>query len=165
MKSDSMLSPTKTYIIETAAARPDGNIEPLPPNLRGGARAKVIEGLINKELAVRARDSLLITDAGYAAVGQKGPKPKGVSSTDILDQKDMGNTDAPCRPIRPGSKLAKIVECLREPGGATISQMMLSTNWQAHTIRGAISGMLKKKLGLNVVSTKGPEGERVYKIA
>lgn len=113
---------------------------------------------------MRSGDSLLITDAGYAAVGQEGPKPKGVSNTDIPDQKDAGNTDAHCRPIRSGTKLAAIIDCLQQPGGATISQMMLSTNWQAHTIRGAISGMIRKKLGLNVVSDKGPEGERVCRV-
>jgi hypothetical protein len=157
------LPPTQATVLKSAAARPDGNIEPLPPTLRGGARAKVIEGLINKGLAVCAGDSLLITDAGYAAVGQKALKPKGVSSTDITNLKDAGNTDAPCRAIRPGTKLAKIIECLRQPSGATIAQMMLGTGWQAHTIRGAISGVIKKKLGLNVVSAKGPEGERVYR--
>ncbi len=156
MKSDSMLSPTKTSIIEAAAARPDGNIEPLPATLRGGARTKVIEGLINKGLAVRAGDSLLITDAGYAAIGVDRSTSEGTHSA--------GTPGVTPRAIRPGTKLAEIIDCLRQPGGATIAQMMATSQWQAHTIRGAISGMIKKKLGLNVESAKRPDGERVYRI-
>lgn len=158
------LTSTQSTVLNSAADRPDGNIEPLPATLRGGARAKVIEGLIVRGLVVHNGDAYLLTVSGYAAVRQEGPKPKGVSNTDTLDQKDAGNTDTPCRTIRPGTKLAKVVECLRQPGGATIAQMMLGTGWQAHTIRGAISGMIKKKLGLNVVSDKRRDGERVYHI-
>ena len=41
---------------------------------------------------------------------------------------------------------------------------MKATSWQAHSVRGFISGTLRKKLGLNVVSTKGEDGERTYSI-
>jgi hypothetical protein len=54
---------------------------------------------------------------------------------------------------------------LQNPDGATIFQLMCCTGWQPHTIRGALSGMVRKKLGLNVVSTKAAGGERVYRIA
>ena len=128
-------------------------------------RAKVIEGLINKGLAVPAGGSLLITDAGYAAVRKECPKPKDVSSTDTPDQNDAGNTDATCRTIRPGTKLATIIDCLRQPSGATFAQMMANTSWQAHTVRGAISGMVRKKLGCQVLVEKGTDGQRAYRIA
>jgi hypothetical protein len=42
---------------------------------------------------------------------------------------------------------------------------MAATQWQAHTVRGAISGMVKKKLGYNVVSEKRADGDRIYRIA
>jgi len=53
--------------------------------------------------------------------------------------------------VRPGTKLAALVMALRRPQGATSLQLMLATGWQPHTLRGAISGMLRKKLGLTVV--------------
>ena len=51
---------------------------------------------------------------------------------------------------------------MRNPGGATIAQMMARTGWQAHTVRGAISGMVRKRLGYEVVTDKGADGQRVY---
>lgn len=67
-------------------------------------------------------------------------------------------------PIRPGTKLASLVMALHRPQGATSFQLMLATGWQPHTVRGAISGMLRKKLGLNVVLAHNDSGERVYRV-
>ena len=67
--------------------------------------------------------------------------------------------------IRPGTKLAAIIDAMRNPGGATIAQMMAGTGWQAHTVRGAISGMVRKRLGYEVVTEKGADGLRTYRIA
>ena len=64
-------------------------------------------------------------------------------------------------PVRPGTKLAALVMALRRPQGATSLQLMLATGWQPHTVRGAISGMLRKKLGLNVVLAHNDSGERI----
>ena len=55
---------------------------------------------------------------------------------------------------RAGTKQAKLIELLRRPEGATVEQIAKATGWQHHTIRGAISGALKKKLGLNVEATR-----------
>ena len=54
---------------------------------------------------------------------------------------------------------------LRRPKGATIEQMTAKTGWQAHSVRGAISGALKKKLGLSVTSETVEGRGRVYRIA
>ena len=62
---------------------------------------------------------------------------------------------------RAGTKQAQMIELLKRPEGATVEQIAEATGWQHHTIRGAISGALKKKLGLNVEATRtrevGPE--------
>jgi len=63
------------------------------------------------------------------------------------------------------SKQQRMIEMLRRSEGATIAQLGEAFGWQAHTVRGAISGALKKKLGLKVVSDKPEDGERVYRIA
>ena len=61
-------------------------------------------------------------------------------------------------------KIAKLVALLIQPGGASIASMMAATGWQAHSVRGALSGAIKKKLGFNVISEKTEAG-RAYRIA
>ena len=172
MTAQSKLTDNQTAIIKAAAGRPDGNIEPLPPNLRGGARTKVIEGLLAKGLVAGTDGHHLLTDAGYAAVGKHRPVPKGVQNTgapDALTKREpidaLQKLEATSRTIRPGTKLAAIIAAMRHPGGATIAQMMAGTGWQAHTVRGTISGMVKKRLGYEVVTEKGADGQRAYRIA
>ena len=62
------------------------------------------------------------------------------------------------------SKTSKVLELLKRPGGATAKDLMKATSWQAHSVRGFLSGTLRKKLGLTVASTKGDDGERHYSI-
>jgi DNA-binding MarR family transcriptional regulator len=66
---------------------------------------------------------------------------------------------------RAGTKQALMIDLLKRPEGATVEQPAAATGWQHHTIRGAISGALKKKLGLEVTSTKDGQGRRTYRIA
>jgi hypothetical protein len=65
---------------------------------------------------------------------------------------------------RQGSKTAKILELLKRSGGATLKELMKATGWQAHSVRGFISGTLGKKMGLTVASVKESDGERTYSI-
>jgi hypothetical protein len=57
-----------------------------------------------------------------------------------------------------------LVDLLTRADGATIAQIVAATDWQAHSVRGVMSGVLKKKLGLHITSTKSSGGERVYRI-
>jgi hypothetical protein len=163
MTAQTKLTDTQIAVLKAAAGRPGGNIEPLPANLRGGVRTKVIEGLLSRALIAAADGNHLLTDAGYAAVGKRRPVPKGVQKTDTPDA--LQKLEVTSRTIRPGTKLATIIDAMRHPGGATIAQMMAGTGWQAHTIRGAIFGMVRKRLGYAVVTEKGAEGQRAYRIA
>jgi hypothetical protein len=63
---------------------------------------------------------------------------------------------------RDGSKTAKVLDLLKRRNGATLKEVMKATGWQAHSVRGFISGTLGKKMGLTVVSTKAEDGERTY---
>ena len=65
---------------------------------------------------------------------------------------------------KPKGKIAQLTALLLKPEGATLAAMQAATGWQAHSVRGAISGSLKKKLGLDVTSEKA-DGVRVYRIA
>ena len=58
---------------------------------------------------------------------------------------------------RAGTKQALMIELLKRPEGATVEQIAAATGWQHHTIRGAISGALKKKLGLTIEATRTRE--------
>jgi hypothetical protein len=60
-------------------------------------------------------------------------------------------------------KIAVLVGLLQQPGGTTIEAMMAATGWQAHSVRGAISGSIKKALGIAVISEK-VDGVRTYRI-
>ena len=64
-----------------------------------------------------------------------------------------------------GSKLDVLITALRRPDGATIADLTEATGWQAHSVRGAISGNLKKKLKLEVTSDVVEGRGRVYRIA
>ncbi len=163
MTTEIKLTDTQTAILNAAAARADGNLEPLPPNLRGGARTKVIEGLLSRGLITESEGNHLLTDAGYAAVGKRRALPKGVQEIDTHDV--LQKLEVTPTTIRPGTKLAAIINAMRQPGGVTIAQMMAGTGWQAHTVRGAISGMVRKRLGYEVVAEKGADGQRAYRIA
>jgi hypothetical protein len=65
---------------------------------------------------------------------------------------------------REGSKKAIVLDMLKRPEGATLKEIMDVTSWQPHSVRGFISGSLTRKMGLNVESSKRPDGERAYRI-
>lgn len=162
-------------IILSAASQRDGHIAlPLPDSLRGGAAAKVIGAMLAKgfleEVEADMRNgepvwretgdghgvTLVATDTGLAAIGIE-PDSAEVKPTEDAAPK----TRAP----REGTKQATLIAMLRAPGGATIAEIMAATGWQSHTVRGAMSGALKKKLGLEVTSEKVEDQGRVYKIS
>ena len=86
-------------------------------------------------------------------VAPKKPRP--------AKQADHGNEASSARE---GSKKAEILALLRRVGGATLPELMAATDWQAHSVRGFLSGTLRKKMGLTVESAKRQDGDRVYSI-
>ena len=65
--------------------------------------------------------------------------------------------------LRADSKQAGVITMLRAPAGATIATMAGATGWQPHSVRGFLAGVVRKKLGLNLISEAGDAG-RVYRI-
>ncbi len=63
-----------------------------------------------------------------------------------------------------GGKTAQVLDLLKRSGGATLKELMKATGWQAHSVRGFLSGALGKKMGLTVTSTKATDGERRYSV-
>ena len=66
---------------------------------------------------------------------------------------------------RAESKQSQLIAMLKQPDGATIAEIAETLEWQVHTVRGAIAGALKKKLGLEVESEKVADRGRVYRLA
>ena len=65
---------------------------------------------------------------------------------------------------RDGSKAAKVLELLKRPDGTTLAELMKATGWQAHSVRGFLSGTVGKKLGFTIASSKADDGERTYSV-
>ena len=61
------------------------------------------------------------------------------------------------------TKHARVIAMLRKPAGTTIVAIMAATDWQQHSVRGFLAGVVRKKLGLNLVSDQTDKG-RVYRI-
>ena len=72
-------------------------------------------------------------------------------------------TNKPGRKPRSGTKQEKVLAMLRSKDGATLAAMMKVTGWQIHSVRGFLSGAVKKRLGLTITS-EVKDGERVYRI-
>ena len=174
MNSQTQLSATQAEILKVASYRPDGNIEPLPPALRGGARTKVIGGLLSRAL-IEARseggsERYVLTDAAFAAVGRQRKAPVAnsqdpeIDATVAKDVADVAANPAGKPRTRENSKQALVIEMLKRPEGATIRQICEATGWLAHTVRGTFAGAFKKKLGLNITSAKADGEERIYSL-
>ncbi|MDP2373281.1 DUF3489 domain-containing protein [Reyranella sp.] len=72
---------------------------------------------------------------------------------------------APVGESGPKTKLGQLEAMLRRPDGATIAQLSKALDWQVHSVRGAMSGALKKKQGLKITANKEEGQERIYRIA
>jgi hypothetical protein len=167
------LSDTQIIILSRAAQNEDRIALPLPDSLRGGAAAKVVNTMIAKGLIEEAdadmrkgepvwRETgdghgvtLIATDAGLAAIGIESEDANTVTKT----------APAPkALTPREGTKQAMLIAMLSRPNGATIEEVIAALHWAPHTIRGAMAGALKKKLGLEVTSEKVEHRGRVYKL-
>ena len=72
--------------------------------------------------------------------------------------------NAAASPVRRGTKTAKILQMLQRPDGASLTELTKATKWQAHSVRGFLSGAVKGKLRLKIKSTKRDDGTRAYRI-
>jgi Protein of unknown function (DUF3489) len=125
------------------------------------------------------RLTLVITDGGRQALGtlpdkgsktrtaeaksqQKGARRRTSRTTNASEPKMR--TKRSTTTARNGTKIALLIELLKRKAGTTIDEIAKATNWQRHSVRGAISGALKRKLGLTV-SSKAINGRgQVYRI-
>jgi hypothetical protein len=114
------------------------------------------------------------TDAVRKAVTKKarpaqrragGASQKARPARRVGPTKSAANARKDGRTARRGSKTAKILELLKRSGGATLKEIMKATGWQPHSVRGFLSGTVRKKLRIRVKSFKREDAERVYRVS
>ena len=132
--------------------------------------------------------ALVITNAGLTAIGvepkqaeeeheelkparrlKAGARPGKAADRAVGPKKAREAAQEPAKGSQPGvrregTKQAQVIAMLERPGGATIAQIVEATGWLPHTVRGAIAGALKKRLGLEVTSDTEEGRGRVYRI-
>ncbi|NOX40839.1 MAG: DUF3489 domain-containing protein [Alphaproteobacteria bacterium] len=162
------LTATQSLILKRASQRADRVALPLPNRLKGAAAKTVVARLIQcglvSEVSVDAckRNSLwgqrqdgtfttlVITDTGLVAIGVE----VGAAQPDPLVQPKP----------RKGTKQAMLIDMLKKPEGATLEEITIAIGWQSHSVRGAISGGLRKRLGLTILSETVEGRGRIYRI-
>lgn len=183
------LNDTALTILSGAAAREDARVLPLPTSLKTPKAAvrKVVEQLLAGELLAEVpaehneeawreteetdRTTLMITSAGLAAIGIDAGRDSEPATKDKSKRKTKargtllqrrGKTAVVC--AGGGSKQDAVLQLLRQKQGTSIAEMMAATGWQAHSVRGFLSGTVKTKMNLTVASEKDKSGERRYRI-
>ncbi len=173
------LTDTQRVILSAASQRTDRLALPLPKSLKGGAAHKVITALIGKGQLREVKANrklgdpvwreggegqgltLIITDKGLEAIGVEVESPKTTARTSKAKPAAVHPREAK---TREGTKQAAMIAMLSQPEGATVDEIAAATGWQKHTVRGAMAGALKKKLGLTIESSKVEGRGRVYRL-
>jgi hypothetical protein len=182
------LTDTQTIILSRAATRPGNLAMPLPEGLHGAAAKMAVNRMITngwlKEVDADLRrgeplwretgdghgTTLIATEAGLEAIGIEPVAASAAASArkgmpQMEADAQPADTDAPKHiSIRSGTKQAQIIALLQRPEGASITEIVDATGWLAHSVRGMISGGLKKKLGLPITSEKVAGRGTVHKL-
>ena len=140
------LTDTQRVILSAASQRTDRLALPLPKSLKGGAAHKVINALIGKGLLKEVKANrklgdpvwreggegqgltLIITDAGFEAIGIEVESPQTTART------SKAKPAAGPREVKPreGTKQSAMIDMLRQPEGATVDEIAAATGWQRH---------------------------------
>ena len=139
-------SNTETATTDAAVAEQGANVAPQRASSKKAARTK--------------------KSAPKGQKSGKGGKPKAAATAKPKKaaKAPQKAESAKTEGVREGSKTAKVLDLLKRPNGATLKDLMKTTGWQPHSLRGFLSGTVGKKLQLAVTSTKGADGERRYSV-
>lgn len=168
------LTDTQSVILSRAAPRPGNLAMPLPEGLHGAAAKKVVTMMIERGWLEEVDADLRKGEPLWRETGD-GHGVTLVATSSGLTAIGIESEDAAAEPTeeaapkahtpREGTKQAMLIALLSRPEGATIDELAAATQWMGHTVRGAMSGALKKKLGLVITSEKEEHRGRVYRFA
>jgi len=191
MTRNTRLNDTQLVILSTAAGRDDRMALPLAKSLAldEATTQRAIKALLKRNLIEEAQAALdapswrttddgpvglVITEAGLKAIGLdklvtggaadsvrssgKGQHSKRPGKAPRAARRNPGNS------VGARTKADTVIALLGRKNGATVPNLIDATGWQPHSIRGFISGTLKKRMGLTVTSDKPANGERRYRI-
>jgi hypothetical protein len=186
------LSDSQLIVLTAACQREDRCVFPVTAKLKGNAAGNVLKSLLKKDLIKevrakrddivwrhdeeRGRMTLVATKAAFAALGIDPRDEAEDAEGDAAEEAPASVEAKPnARPSssktkepkvpRKDSKQARLIAMLRRAKGATINEVVEALEWQPDTVRGAIAGAVKKKLGLDVTSEKDDKRGRIYRIA
>jgi DNA-binding MarR family transcriptional regulator len=162
---DSLRNRGLIRVIQTGDDRPDRVVLTSEGMAAIGVEADADEALAAADTAPTSAEADGATEAPAPATEANGAampakakgKGKATKSAPPTSEPEAAGEPAAKPTPRAGTKQARMIEMLRRPEGATVEQIVAATGWQHHTIRGAISGALKKKLGLTVEATRTRE--------
>ncbi len=175
MTTSLKLTDTQHKVLVHATDHTDGRVVWFPDGVRGGAQKKVIDGLFSRAFIINDGAGWLLAAEAYDALGRSRPAvatvhaPTAGEAAVVPANAIVGQLQAEAIKLAPrsreNSKQATVLAMLQRIEGATIKQICETTGWQAHTVRGAFAGAFKKTLGLNIVSVKPEDGDRVYRVS
>jgi hypothetical protein len=130
---------------------------------------KPVKRFIDRKAAVtRIWDAIQVLLANVAKPATHLAPAKGKRNKDAPKSKRRHTAPATAKDavnmVREGSKKSDVIDLIRRSQDATLVEIMELTGWQAHTVRGFVSGTLIKKLSLNVESFRSDEEERTYRV-
>ena len=127
-----------------------------------GPAGKNADGMQGEETVAAELKACVAASARLGRVASQGDC--GSPSNGELNAGQGGEPAAGRRDLRTGSKGAIVLDLLRRERGASVEEMMAQSGWQAHSVRGFVSGTVKKKLGLEIASSKDDAGARRYRV-
>lgn len=165
------LSHHQRWILETACARPDGELFPIMQDLKGGAVGNICKSLLSRHLIEETSASnsnlvwrydaalgpvtLRVTNLAHAALGLMEGHATPPHKTHDRYRKFGAPSQSPAETI---------MAMMQRPDGVSMKEMTSETGWQAHSIRGLISGVLRKKQGVPIETVRDASRGAVYRI-
>ena len=105
-----------------------------------------------RKLATQAFESSAFSPPSTHSIPQKKPASNPIATAELAASITVTV-----------SKQARIIAMLQQSGGATLADLMTITGWQSHSVRGVMSGILKKRMNLNIISER-VDGQARYRI-
>jgi len=174
------LNDTQLMILSAASQRRDFSVYPLPRSVKKGDEPKHLKKLLSLQMIEEAEAvgdapvwrvhedgynvTLILADEGFRVLGVERE-----ATTKVGKQKLPAKNASPAQKAaattarHANSKQAMMIALLQRAKGTTIDELAQTTGWQKHSVHGVMSGVLRKKLGLNITSEAGPHG-RTYRI-